>query len=170
MEADHPAFREVEAEVRGRVESLLAVGGRRSVDSFHRELGEICWKYCGMARSAEGLREALRRIPALRAQYWADVRVPGDNEELNQALEKAGRVADLLELAELMCLDALARDESCGTHFRVEHQTEDGEARRDDERFAHVAAWEFTGIPGEPRLHKESLEFTAVEPTRRSYK
>jgi succinate dehydrogenase / fumarate reductase, flavoprotein subunit len=140
------------------------------VDSFHRELGAVMWEYCGMARTAEGLREALRRIPVIREEFWRNVNVPGSDAELNQALEKAGRVADFLELAELMCIDALHREESCGGHLRVEHQTPDGEARRDDERFAYVAAWEYAGANRAPVLHKESLTFEYVPLTQRSYK
>ena len=143
--ADHAEFKKAEAEVAQRVKRLLGVHGTASVDSFHRELGRIMWEYCGMARNAAGLRTALEKIPELRERYWKQVRVLGANESLNQSLEKAGRVADFLELAELMCLDALEREESCGGHFREEYQTEDGEARRDDERFCHVAAWEYQG-------------------------
>ena len=167
---DHPEFRRVEAEVAGRVRRLLDARGRRTVDSFHRELGHLMWEHCGMARSAEGLRAALGRIPALREEFWADVGVPGTGEALNQSLERAGRVADFFELAELMCRDALHREESCGGHFRVEHQTEDGEARRDDERFCYVAAWEWGGEGRESVLHKERLEFENVHLATRSYK
>src|SRR5262249_18010670 len=148
---DHAAFREAEAAVDARVKKLLAINGKRSVDSFHRELGKIMWEYCGMARSEEGLKAALQKIPSLREEYWRDVRVLGAGEELNQSLEKAGRVADFLELAELMCLDALERRESCGGHFRVEYQTPEGEARRDDAQFSHVAAWEYTGEGQRPK-------------------
>ncbi len=168
--ADHPAFREAEAAVAARVKKLLRVSGQRSVDSFHRELGRIMWEYCGMARSAEGLRTALQKIPALRQEYWANVRVLGENESLNQSLEKAGRVADFLELAELLCLDALERQESCGGHFRTEYQTPDGEALRDDARFSHVAAWEYAGEGQPPRRHQEPLQFEYVHPSPRSYK
>jgi succinate dehydrogenase / fumarate reductase flavoprotein subunit len=167
---DHPACREAESGVREMTRRLLAVNGRRSVDTFHRELGKIMWEYCGMARNARGLEYALSKIPELRQEFWEDVRVPGENESLNQSLEKAGRVADFLELAELMCLDALERDESCGGHFREEHQTEDGEAVRDDERFCHVAAWEYQGPDRRPLRHVEPLEFKYVLPTVRSYK
>jgi succinate dehydrogenase / fumarate reductase, flavoprotein subunit len=165
-----PAVREALDGVKARIEKLLAIQGRRSPDSFHRELGKLCWEQCGMARSAEGLKQALKRIPELREEFWSNVRVPGTGTELNQNLEKAGRVADFLEFAELMCTDALAREESCGGHFRVEHQTPDGEAKRDDEHFTYVAAWEWTGNPGAPNLHKERLEFEYVKPTQRSYK
>ncbi len=164
------ACREVEATVRERTHRLLNIKGKRSVDSFHRELGKIMWDYCGMARTEEGLRTALEKIPKLREEFWADVNVPGDNEELNQALEKAGRVADFFELAELMCRDALHRTESCGGHFREESQTPEGEAQRDDENFAYVAAWEFTGDHAAPALHREPLEFEHVHPAQRSYK
>ena len=167
---DHPEFRRVEEEVAGRVRRLLGARGRRTVDSFHRELGNLMWEHCGMARSAEGLRTALGRIPALREEFWADVGVPGTGEALNQSLERAGRVADFFELAELMCRDALHREESCGGHFRVEHQTEDGEARRDDERFCYVGGWEWGGEGREPVLHRERLEFENVHLATRSYK
>ncbi|MCG3753734.1 fumarate reductase/succinate dehydrogenase flavoprotein subunit [Amycolatopsis sp. Poz14] len=161
-----PAVAQAETAVRDRLERLLSVRGTRSVDSFHRELGHLMWDHCGMSRSAEGLRKALDRIPELRAEFWRDVRVPGTGAELNQELEKAGRVADFLELAELLLLDALVREESCGGHFREEHQTEDGEAQRDDERFSYVSAWEH----GEkPVLHQEILNFEHVHPTQRSY-
>jgi len=167
---DHPAFAEVEAGVSDRVQRLLSIQGSRTVDSIHRELGKVMWERCGMSRSAEGLREALTEIPRLREEFWSDVRVLGENEEINESLEKAGRVADFLELAELMCRDALYREESAGGHFREEYQTEEGEALRNDEEFTHVAAWEFTGTGSEPRLHKEELEFDYVKPSQRSYK
>jgi succinate dehydrogenase / fumarate reductase flavoprotein subunit len=153
-----------------RVLQLLNINGKRSPDSFHRELGKLCWDKCGMARSAEGLKEALRRIPELRAEFWRDLRVLGTGAELNQSLEKAGRVADFLEFAELMCTDALQREESCGGHFRLEHQTEEGEAKRNDEKFSYVAAWQWKGVGQPPLLHKEQLEFEYVKPTQRSYK
>jgi succinate dehydrogenase / fumarate reductase flavoprotein subunit len=140
------------------------------VDSVHRELGKVMWDYCGMARNEAGLRTALQRIPAIREEFWQNVTVVGKGEELNQSLEKAGRVADFLELAELMCLDALHRRESCGGHFREEFQTEDGEALRDDERFAYVAAWEYAGKDADPRLHQEPLGFEYVHLAQRSYK
>ncbi len=168
LPADHPAFREVEREVEERTRAFLATQGSRSVDWFHRELGKIVWEYCGMERDAAGLQKALAEIPALREEFHQDVRVLGENESLNQSLERAGRVSDFFELAELMCVDALHREESCGGHFRVEHQTEEGEALRDDEQFSYVAAWEFTGEA--PRLHKEELEFEYVKPAVRSYK
>jgi succinate dehydrogenase / fumarate reductase flavoprotein subunit len=166
----HPEVRRAEDEVTARTRSLLAIPGKRTVDSFHRELGKLMWDKCGMARNAAGLREALGRIPALREEFWHDVNVTGSDAELNQALEKAGRVADFLELAELMCRDALHREESCGGHFREEHQTEDGEAKRDDEHFAYAAAWEYCGPTTEPRLHREPLTFEYVHLAQRSYK
>ncbi|MFJ7213291.1 fumarate reductase/succinate dehydrogenase flavoprotein subunit [Amycolatopsis sp. NPDC098790] len=163
------AVAEVETEVRDRITRLLAVQGTRSVDSFHRELGLLMWDHCGMSRNREGLRKALERVPELRAEFWQDVRIPGGAAELNQELEKANRVADFLELAELLLVDALAREESCGGHFREEHQTPEGEARRDDERFSYVAAWEYGGPDGLPVLHREDLAFEHVHPTQRSY-
>jgi succinate dehydrogenase / fumarate reductase flavoprotein subunit len=169
---DRPEFRQAETEVRTRTEKLLAINGSRSVDSFHRELGLMLWDKCGMARNAAGLQEALARIPQLREEFWRDVRVPGDGEALNQSLERAGRVADFLEFAELMCTDALTRDESCGAHFREEHQTPDGEALRDDENFTDVFAWEYqgNGSIAAPKLHREPLHFETVQLTQRSYK
>ena len=149
---------------------LLEIRGTRTVDSIHRELGKLMWNKCGMARNAAGLQEALERIPQLREEFWRNVNVPGSDTELNQALERAGRVADFLELSELMCRDALHREESCGGHFREEYQTEDGEALRDDEHFAYVAAWEYTGRDTEPRLHQEPLDFEYVHLAQRSYK
>ncbi|HET6577097.1 MAG TPA: succinate dehydrogenase (quinone) flavoprotein subunit, partial [Gemmatimonadales bacterium] len=170
VEESHPEFRRVEAEVAERTRKLLAVSGKRTVDSFHRELGHIMWEKCGMARSAAGLEQALAQIPELREEFWRNVNVPGSDAELNQALEKAGRVADFLELGELICRDALHREESCGGHFREEYQTPDGEARRDDEHFAYVAAWEYTGDLQHPRLHQEPLDFEYVHLAQRSYK
>jgi succinate dehydrogenase / fumarate reductase flavoprotein subunit len=170
VDATHPAFRAAEAQVASRTKQFLAIKGSRTVDSFHRELGSIMWEYCGMARNEEGLRKALQLIPKLRDEFWRDVNVPGSGDTLNQALEKAGRVADFLELAELMCLDALHRRESCGGHFREEFQTPDGEALRDDEHFAYVAAWEFAGDGQSPVLNKEPLEFEYVHLAQRSYK
>ncbi|GAA2194307.1 fumarate reductase/succinate dehydrogenase flavoprotein subunit [Micromonospora lupini] len=170
VDASHPAAVEARTDVEDRIQRLLAVNGDRTVDSFHRELGQIMWEHCGMERSEAGLRKAIDEIRALREQFWQRVKVSGTGEELNQSLEKAGRVADFFELAELMCIDALHREESCGGHFRAEHQTPDGEAQRDDDRFAYVAAWEFTAT-GEPSvLHKEDLKFEYVHPTQRSYK
>jgi len=166
----HPAFGAVQDEVRARTERLLGIAGNRTVMDFHRELGALMWEHCGMARSADGLRSALERIPALREQFWRDVRVPGSGANLNQSLEHAGRVADFLEFAELMCLDALEREESCGGHFRVEHQTAEGEALRDDEHFGHVAVWEHGGEGERPRRHREPLAFEYVALSQRSYK
>jgi succinate dehydrogenase flavoprotein subunit len=168
--AEHPECRRVEADVAGYTRRLLELRGKRTVDSFHRELGKLMWDYCGMSRSAEGLRKALSQIPPLRQEFWHNVNVPGSDTELNQALEKAGRVADFLELSELMCLDALQREESCGGHFRVEFQTPDGEALRNDEEFAYVAAWEFAGPEIQPVLYKEPLQFEYVPLAQRSYK
>jgi succinate dehydrogenase / fumarate reductase flavoprotein subunit len=170
LDGGHAAFRDAEREVADRVTRLLGAGGTRTVDSFHRELGRLLWDRCGMARTAGGLTEALRQIPELRERFWREVRVTGSGAELNQELEKAGRVADYLEFAELICRDALHREESCGGHFREEHQTPDGEAQRDDARFAHVAAWEYTGPRSAPQLHREPLTFEAVPLQTRSYK
>jgi succinate dehydrogenase / fumarate reductase flavoprotein subunit len=165
-----PAFVEAGQDVRQRIKRLLEIDGKRTVDSFHRELGTLMWNECGMARSEESLKRALARIPEIRAEFWENVRVLGENEEVNQSLERAGRVADFLELAELMCLDALHRTESCGGHFRVESQTPEGEALRDDEHFSYVAAWEFNGVGRPPTLHREPLTFEYVHPSQRSYK
>ncbi len=170
VKPDHPECRRVEAEVAARNRRFLEIKGKRTVDSFHRELGKLMWDYCGMARNAAGLQKALTALPELRAEFWRNVNVPGSDAELNQALEKAGRVADFLELGELMCRDALHREESCGGHFREEYQTEDGEALRDDEHFAYVAAWEYRGQDQPPELHKEPLEFEYVHLAQRSYK
>ena len=165
----HHAVRQAESEVSERLAALLAVNGSRTVDSFHRELGNLLWEHCGMARTEAGLRKALDRIPQLREEFWRDVVVPGSGDRLNQELEKANRVADFLEFGELMVLDALAREESCGGHFREESQTPEGEALRDDERFSHVSAWEYTGLGAEPVLHQEELAFEYVHPVQRSY-
>jgi succinate dehydrogenase / fumarate reductase flavoprotein subunit len=170
VKADHEEFRRAEAEVRDRTKRLLAVNGTRTVLSFHRELGRLMLDKCGISRGRAGLEEALRAIPGLRERFWREVRVPGGGGELNQPLEHAGRVADLLEFAELMCRDALTREESCGCHFREEYQTEDGEARRDDQRFAHVSVWESGGPGGPPKLHEEPLSFEAVHLAQRNYK
>ncbi len=168
--ADGPEFQNVEESVRARIQKLLNINGTRSVDSFHRELGLILWDLCGMSRHEKGLREALKRIPELRQKFWHEVRVPGDGDDFNQSLERAGRVADFLEFAELMCIDALERDESAGAHFREEHQTGDGEALRDDENHAAVFAWEFNGEGQAPKLHREPLNFETVHLAQRSYK
>jgi succinate dehydrogenase / fumarate reductase flavoprotein subunit len=162
--------KDAEANVVAITNRLLGAKGKRSVDSYHRELGKILWEYCGMARNQQGLKLALGKIPELREQYWRDVKVLGTGDELNQSLEKAGRVADFFELAELMCLDALERKESCGGHFREEYQTPEGEAARDDENFSYAAAWEFKGVGSAPALHKEPLNFEYVHPAQRSYK
>jgi succinate dehydrogenase / fumarate reductase, flavoprotein subunit len=169
VDPQHPAVIEAVSTVGERLARLLAVNGDRTPDSFHRELGELLWDNCGMARSDAGLRKALERIPELRAEFWRRVKVPGSGEQLNQSLEKANRIADYFELAELMCLDALHRVESCGGHFREESQTPDGEAARDDDRFVYAAAWEFDGTGKAPVLHKEDLVFEYVHPTQRSY-
>ncbi|HVG24962.1 MAG TPA: fumarate reductase/succinate dehydrogenase flavoprotein subunit [Thermoanaerobaculia bacterium] len=166
----HAAFADAERDVRQRVSRLVEAKGTRSVDSYHKELGSIMWDYCGMARTAEGLKKALGSLRALKEQYWRDVRVTGTNEEPNQALEKAGRVADFFELAELMCIDALHREESAGGHFRVEFQTPDGEAQRNDDDFLYVAAWEYKGEGNEPVLHKETLVYEEAKLATRSYK
>ena len=167
---DAPEVVEAVKSVTDRIDKFLSINGTRTVDSFHRELGQIMWDYCGMERTEDGLRKALDRIPELRREFWNNVKVPGTGAELNQSLEKAGRVADFLELGELMCLDALVRRESCGGHFRGESQTEDGEAQRDDENFSFTSAWEYTGRGQAPVLHKEELVFEYVHPTQRSYK
>ena len=153
-----------------RTEKLLAINGSRSVDSLHRELGMLMLDECGMSRNEKGLKESIEKIRALKAEFWSDVRVTGQGAELNQELEKAGRVADFFELAELMCRDALKREESCGGHFREEHQTEEGEALRDDENCTNVTVWEYTGEDSEPVAHVEDLVFETVQPTQRSYK
>ena len=170
VDASQPDCREAEENVRGITNRMLGAKGKRTVDSFHRELGKIVWEHCGMARNPEGLQKALDRIPALREEFWADVKVVGGNEEINQALERAGRVADFLEFAELMCLDALERTESCGGHFREDWQTPEGEAKRDDDNFSHVAAWEHQGPGSKPIRHVEPLQFEYVHPSQRSYK
>ncbi len=170
LDASHAAAREAEANVASITKRLLETKGTRTVDSYHRELGKIMWEYCGMARTAGGLKQALSQIPALREQFWKDVKVLGTGEELNQSLEKAGRLADFFELAELMCRDALERNESCGGHFREEYQTPEGEAARDDDNYAYAAAWEFRGTGVEPALNKEPLNFEYVHPSQRSYK
>jgi succinate dehydrogenase / fumarate reductase flavoprotein subunit len=170
VEVTHTAFLEAETKVSKQIERLLNVKGQRTVDSFHKELGRIMWEYCGMARNEDGLKEALQKIPKLREEFWQNVRIPGVNRDLNQTLERAGRVADFLELGELMCIDALHRNESCGGHFREESQTSEGEALRNDEEFRFVSAWEFTGDSKQPALHKEPLEFEYVKLTQRSYK
>lgn len=170
VSVDHPAFREAEANVAGRLKKLLAIRGRRTVDTFHRELGKVLWDLCGMARNEAGLEQALETIPRLRQEFWEDVCVLGDGDEINQSLEKAGRVADFLELGELLCLDALERRESCGAHFRTEFQSPDGEAERNDDDFCHVAAWEYAGEGNRPIRNVEPLVFENIQLQTRSYK
>jgi succinate dehydrogenase / fumarate reductase flavoprotein subunit len=170
IDSSHPAVKEAESQVTCITKRLLENKGTRSVDSYHRELGKLMWEFCGMSRNAEGLKFALSKIPEMREQFWRDVKVLGSGEELNQSLEKAGRVADFFELAELICLDALDRNESCGGHFREEYQTPEGEAARDDANYSYAAAWEFRGVGNPPALHKEPLNFEYVHPAQRSYK
>jgi len=170
LDWSHAAVRDAESGVMKQTNRLLEIRGNRTVTSFHRELGKLLWDECGMARNEEGLKKALQRVPELREEFWEDVNVLGSGEELNQALENAGRVADFLEFGELMCLDALHRNESCGGHFREEYQTPDGEALRDDSNFSYVAAWEYAGPGKQPILSKEPLTFEYVHPSQRSYK
>jgi succinate dehydrogenase / fumarate reductase flavoprotein subunit len=167
---DRPEFREAEAEVRDRIRRLLSIKGTRPVDSFHKEIGKLLWDECGMARSEEGLRKAIDRFDEIREEFWSSVRVLGDSEELNQSLEKAGRVADFIDFGQLMCEDALARNESCGGHFRVEHQTPEGEALRNDGDYFHVSAWRYAGAGKKPELVKEPLHYESVKLSARSYK
>ncbi|HEY3990437.1 MAG TPA: fumarate reductase/succinate dehydrogenase flavoprotein subunit [Acidobacteriaceae bacterium] len=170
VEESNAEVRNAVACVNETISKLLSIRGKRTVDSFHRELGKIMWEYCGMSRTAEGLQHAIEQIRELRDEFWQNVTVPGTGADLNQSLEKAGRVADFLELGELMCIDALERNESCGGHFREEYQTPDGEAKRDDEHFSYVAAWGYRGPGNHPELTKEPLEFEYVHPSQRSYK
>jgi succinate dehydrogenase / fumarate reductase flavoprotein subunit len=170
ISTDHEAFVAAENKVREQINTLFNIKGTKTVDSFHKRLGKIMWDQCGMARSAEGLKGAIADIQQLKKEFWSDVRVPGSADELNPELEKAGRVADFIELGELMCKDALDRNESCGGHFREEYQTEDGEALRDDEKYAYVAAWEYKGDNAEPALHKEELQYENIKIAARSYK
>jgi len=170
ISTSHPEFRKTEEEVKARLHKLLSIRGKRTVSSFHRELGKLMWEKCGMARNEKGLTDALQRIPALRQEFWDNVNVLGDGGELNQSLEHAGRVADFIEFAELLCLDALTRAESCGGHFREEFQTQDGEALRNDDQFSFVSAWEYQGPDKPPLLHKEPLVYEEVKMTQRSYK
>jgi succinate dehydrogenase / fumarate reductase, flavoprotein subunit len=165
----HPAFDETEKAVRERIEKLMSIKGKQTVESFHKRLGKIIWDKCGMARNEEGLKEAIREVQALKKEFWSDVRIPGEINSMNPELDKAGRVADFIELGELMCRDALDRNESCGGHFREESQTDDGEAKRDDVNYSYVAAWELKG-ESEWELHKEPLNFEIVKPSQRSYK
>jgi succinate dehydrogenase / fumarate reductase, flavoprotein subunit len=167
---DSKPFKKVEAEVTGRIDQLFAINGRRTPRSFHRELGKLVWEYCGMARDKAGLTKVLKLIPELREEFWDNLNITGGPNELNTSLEQAGRVADFMEFAELLCHDALKRNESCGGHFRTEHQTPDGEAKRDDKNYAYVAAWEYKGLNRRPTLHKEPLAYQEVKMTQRSYK
>lgn len=167
---EHPEFKKAVEDVEGRISTFLSINGKRTTSSFHRELGMLMWNNCGMARSEVSLKEALKRIPEIREEFWNNVNVIGSANELNTALEHAGRVADFLEFAELMCIDALERDESCGGHFRTEHQTEDGEAKRNDDDFCHSSVWEYSGDTSKPTLHKEQLTFENVKLATRSYK
>ncbi len=169
ISTDHPAFVETEKQVSDRIDRLMNIKGKQTVESFHKRLGKIMWDNCGMARNAEGLKQSIQQIQQLKAEFWSDVRIPGEANEFNTELDKAGRVADFIELGELMCIDALNRNESCGGHFREESQTEDGEAKRDDEQYSYVSAWELKG-EGNWELHKEALNFEIVKPTQRSYK
>ncbi len=169
-DTNHEAFKLAEREVKDRYSRYMSIGGRRSPDYFHREVGKIIWDYCGMERNQTGLEKALSELPALYEEFKTDLRVTGDSESMNQTLEKAGRVDDFFQLGMLMCKDALDREESCGGHFRSEHQTEEGEALRDDDNFAHVSAWEWSGDPTAPILHKENLEYEVVKLQTRSYK
>ena len=170
VSTEHPSFQQSEDEIATRLKHLLGIKGKRTVDSIHQELGKLMWDHCGLVRNEHGLKEALAGVSAIREEFWHNIKVLGSNDELNQALEKAGRVADFIELAQLMCLDALERAESCGSHFREEFQTSDGEAQRDDKRFCNVSAWEYTDDQRQPVLHKEKLDFEYVPLTQRSYK
>ena len=167
---DHAEFKGAEEQVRARINKLLSIKGKRTVADFHRELGKTMWDNVGMARTRESLQLALKRIPEIRAEFWENVNVLGSNEEINQAIEGAGRVADFLEFGELLAYDALQREESCGGHFREEYQTEDGEALRNDDQFSYVAAWEYKGVDSYPVVHKEPLVYEEVHMTQRSYK
>jgi succinate dehydrogenase / fumarate reductase flavoprotein subunit len=167
---DHPEFKKVEEEAKTKINKIININGKRTPTSFHRELGSIMWEYSGMARNDAGLRKALELVPKVREEFWQNLTVTGTNEELNVVLEKALRVADFLEFAEVLLWDALERDESCGAHFRTEHQTPEGEAERNDEKFAHVAAWEYTGVGNKPIRNVEPLEFENVKLAVRSYK
>ncbi|MCJ7616021.1 MAG: fumarate reductase/succinate dehydrogenase flavoprotein subunit, partial [Desulfobacterales bacterium] len=167
---EHPAFREATQEVNSRINKLLSIKGKRTVDDLHRELGRVLWDYCGMARNENGLLKAKKLVQQLREEFWENIIVPGSERDFNQSLEKAGRLADFLELGELMIIDAFDRKESCGCHFNEAYQTEENEAKRDDENFCHVAAWEYAGYGVEPLFHKEKLVFENVELTQRSYR
>ena len=169
VDTNHPAFEEAEKAVLARIEQLMNIKGTQTVESFHKRLGKIIWDKCGMARSADGLKQAIAEVQALKKEFWSDVRIPGEINEMNPELDKANRVADFIELGELMCVDALSRNESCGGHFREEYQTEDGEALRDDENFMYVASWEFKGEHNW-ELHKEELKYEVIKPSQRNYK
>ena len=169
VDTNHPAFEEAEKAVLARIEKLMSIKGTQTVESFHKRLGKIIWDKCGMARNAEGLKQAIAEVQALKKEFWSDVRIPGEINEMNPELDKANRVADFIELGELMCIDALNRNESCGGHFREEYQTEDGEALRDDENFMYVASWEFKGEHNW-ELHKEELKYEVIKPSQRNYK
>jgi succinate dehydrogenase / fumarate reductase flavoprotein subunit len=170
VKADHAEFKKSAADTNAELNKLLNINGKRTVTDFTRELGTLMWNNCGMARDEQGLKEALKKIPAIREEFWQNVKVTGTGAEYNQQLENAGRTADFLEFAELMCRDSLHRNESCGGHFRTEHQTSDGEAMRDDVNYCYSAAWEFKGVDKEPELHKEPLKFEHVHLAVRSYK
>jgi succinate dehydrogenase / fumarate reductase flavoprotein subunit len=165
----HDAFVQSEKAVAGRINTLMNIKGKQTVESFHKRLGKIMWEKCGMARNEKNLKEAIAEIQQLKKEFWADVRIPGEINEMNPELDKAGRVADFIELGELMCIDALNRNESCGGHFREESQTEEGEAKRKDDEYAYVAAWQYKG-ESDWELHKEQLNFELAKPTQRSYK
>jgi succinate dehydrogenase / fumarate reductase flavoprotein subunit len=169
VSVDHPAFIQVQQEVADRIKRLKNINGTQTVESFHKRLGKIMWDKCGMARNAEGLLQAIKEIQQLKEEFWRDVKIPGEINEFNNELDKANRVADFIELGELMCLDALNRNESCGGHFREEFQTEEGEALRDDEGYMYVAAWQHAG-ESEWKMHKEELKYDVVKPSQRSYK
>ena len=170
VSTDQQEFKDAVSLVTERVKTLMNINGKRSADSFHKELGHIMWDKCGMARNREGLEAAIQKIPEIKQEFWENLRIPGSGDRLNPELEKAGRVADFLEFGELMCRDALQREESCGGHFREEHQTAEGEATRNDEDFAHAAVWEFKGETAVPERHKEELSFENVKLVTRSYK
>ncbi|VAX36211.1 Succinate dehydrogenase flavoprotein subunit, partial [hydrothermal vent metagenome] len=169
-QTDLAEFKQTADEAKDKTDKLLSINGSKTVDEFHRELGKLLWNNCGMARNEKGLKEALAKIPEIREEFWKNVKVPGDHNNLNQSLESAGRVADFMEFAEILVTDALNRKESCGGHFRDESKTDEGEAKRDDDQYAYVAAWEFKGVGSAPTLHKEELKFEEVKLTQRSYK
>jgi len=170
VSTDDSEFREAAASAEGKLKKMMDINGKRTVDDFHRELGKICWEHCGMSRTAEGLSGAIGDIASLREEFWENVRIPGSGTEFNMELEKAGRVADFLEFGEVMCTDALAREESCGGHYREEFKTPEGEALRDDQNYCHAAVWEYQGVGNTPLRHREELEFEYVKLATRSYK